>query len=239
MPHHKFVFSRSLSVFVTLAMIAVFCVSLRAQQDANGKDRSATTQELRGLPDDWSHHHLIFSDPGKEEDAIRNGAHDRWLRVTNDPRYMMWRLKQNRARHPEWWPQIKHDQYDREKKDATKSALHLDWSVNMGANSAVVGADNSPAKYSFAVSTPTSAVNCAGGSAPDFVVYNTSTAGSTTQASIIAYDNLYDGICSGDVPQVYWAFDTGGTIQRPLYCLWTAHRWRSCTLRSRAPAWSC
>ena len=82
----------------------------------------------------------------------------------------------------------------------------------MGATSAVVGGDNFPAKYSFSVAAPTSA-NCAGGSAPDFVVYNTSTGGSTTQASIVAYDNLYPGLCTGDVPQVYWAFDTGGTIQ--------------------------
>jgi len=43
------------------------------------------------------------------------------------------------------------------------------------------------------------------------VVYNTGLAGTSTAASIIAYDNLYAG-CGGIVPSVYWAFNTGGTI---------------------------
>jgi hypothetical protein len=74
------------------------------------------------------------------------------------------------------------------------------------------GPDNSPAKYSFGLGSPTSAVNCAGGTSPDFVVYNTGVTGSGSQASIVAYDNLYTGICSSTVPQTYWAFNTGGTV---------------------------
>ena len=35
--------------------------------------------------------------------------------------------------------------------------------------------------------------------------------GMNVQASLIAYDNLYSG-CTGTVPQIYWAYDTGGTI---------------------------
>ncbi|HEV2381843.1 MAG TPA: hypothetical protein VG206_18900 [Terriglobia bacterium] len=47
----------------------------------------------RGIPDDWTHHHLVFSNPGTEEQAIENGTHDRWLRIVNDPRYIMQQLK--------------------------------------------------------------------------------------------------------------------------------------------------
>ena len=64
-----------------------------------------------------------------------------------------------------------------------------------------MGAGNYPAKYSF---YPTN-VSCG-----DFVVFNTGGAGSSTQASIVAYDNLYTGTCTG--PTTYWAYNTGGTI---------------------------
>ena len=73
-----------------------------------------------------------------------------------------------------------------------------------------VGAGMFPAKYSFDIT----AVNCANATIPDYVVYNTGVAGSATQASIVAYDNLYATTCSsyGAVPSVYWAYNTGGTI---------------------------
>ncbi len=67
---------------------------------------------------------------------------------------------------------------------------------------ATVGADQYPAKFSF---DPTTA-SCT----TDFVVFNTGVTGSATQASVIAYSNLYDG-CGGTVPSTAWAYDTGGT----------------------------
>ena len=67
-----------------------------------------------------------------------------------------------------------------------------------------------PAKYSFASDT----LNCDNVvGQPDFVVYNTSVAGSGTQATVVAYDNLYSGTCpttgGHTVPQVYWSYNTG------------------------------
>jgi hypothetical protein len=73
---------------------------------------------------------------------------------------------------------------------------------------ATVGAGNYPAKFSFSLTT----ANCASAAQPDFVVYSTGLAGSVTRANIVAYDNLYSG-CTGTVPTVYWAFDTGAKIQ--------------------------
>ena len=47
---------------------------------------------------------------------------------------------------------------------------------------------------------------------PDYVVYNTGLGGaSVTQASVVAYDNLYQG-CGGATPLLYWAYNTGGEI---------------------------
>jgi hypothetical protein len=84
--------------------------------------------------------------------------------------------------------------------------MKRDWSQSMGSG-ATVGAQNYPAKYSFNATT----ANCASAAQPDYVVYGTGLTGSATQASIAAYDNLYAG-CSGIVPMVYWAYNTGGTV---------------------------
>ena len=47
---------------------------------------------ITGIPDDWTHHHIVFSNPGAEDEAIKNGTHDRWLRIVNDPRYILQQL---------------------------------------------------------------------------------------------------------------------------------------------------
>lgn len=67
---------------------------------------------------------------------------------------------------------------------------------------ATVGAGQYPAKFSFDVTT----ASCS----TDFVAFNTGLTGSASQASVIAYSNLYSG-CGGSVPSTYWAYDTGGT----------------------------
>ncbi len=85
--------------------------------------------------------------------------------------------------------------------------FHGDWSESMNSG-ASVGAGNYAAKYSFSLTT----ANCASATQPDFVVYGTGLAGSSTQASIVAYDNLYSG-CAGTVPSTYWAYNTAaGTV---------------------------
>ncbi len=40
---------------------------------------------MKGVPTDWSHRHVVFSNPGTEADAIKRGTHDRWLKIVNDP----------------------------------------------------------------------------------------------------------------------------------------------------------
>jgi hypothetical protein len=84
--------------------------------------------------------------------------------------------------------------------------MHRDWSENLG-NNAAMGTSNFPAKYTFQITT----ANCASAATPDYVVFTTGLTGSSTQASIAAFDNLYSG-CVGTVPQTYWAYNTGGQI---------------------------
>ncbi|MGO9605621.1 MAG: hypothetical protein ACLQAT_19910, partial [Candidatus Binataceae bacterium] len=84
--------------------------------------------------------------------------------------------------------------------------LQRDWAEDLGSG-ASVGAGNYPAKYSLKITT----ANCGSAAQPDFVVYGTGSPVSGTQATIAAFDNLYSG-CSGTVPKVYWAYNTGGTV---------------------------
>jgi hypothetical protein len=146
---------------------------------------------------DWSHHHLIFSKPATAEQARR---------VERNPRY--------------WQQQLRHSPVKLGEAEVrgvasrmhhgTSDGIDKDWSIDLGT-SATAGAGNYPAKISFQGTTAT----CAGGpTQADVVVYGTGLAGTTTQASIAAFDNLYSGcVADGTVPTAYWAYNTsGGTI---------------------------
>jgi hypothetical protein len=50
-----------------------------------------------GGPDDWIHHHLVFSDIGTYEQAIAKGTESKWINLYYDPRYIIQQTKRNRA----------------------------------------------------------------------------------------------------------------------------------------------
>jgi len=153
-----------------------------------------------GIPTDWSHHHLVFSRPSSPERAAQ---------VSQDPRYwqQMYRRQQrlvlpaaaeaetaNEFRYPIGSPV-------RGAKAKVKP-FHRDWAEDTGPG-ASVGGGIYPAKFSFDIHT----AFCNAATTPDYVVYGTGLPGSTTQATVVAYDNLYNG-CSGTSPMVYWAYNT-------------------------------
>src|SRR5262249_12486964 len=74
----------------------------------------------------------------------------------------------------------------------------LDWSETMGSGGSL-GLGHYPAKFSFSTSTA---------SCSDWVVYGTGLPGSATQATILAYTNLYTTTCSS-APTIGWAINTG------------------------------
>jgi hypothetical protein len=156
----------------------------------------ASRESEAALPaiSDWTQHHVIFSRPANAEQARR---------VQQDPRYRQQLRRQSAARLPQ--PATVGVAELRLGSTASrhgKNKLKRDWSEDIGSG-ATVGAGNYPAKFSFNTST----ASCAS----DFTVYNTGVLGSGSQASIVAYNNLYSG-CTGTVPAVYWAYNTAGTI---------------------------
>jgi hypothetical protein len=72
---------------------------------------------------------------------------------------------------------------------------------------ATVGAGMFPAKFSFDLTT----ANCGNTTNPDYVVFTTSLASTSSQAGIVAFDNLYSGCPTGAVPMTYWAYETTAT----------------------------
>ncbi|HLJ76409.1 MAG TPA: hypothetical protein VKT75_03305 [Acidobacteriaceae bacterium] len=215
------------SIFATAAL-ALLSVTLFGQ---NGPRTGNTA--LAGVPEDWSSHHVVFADPGTEEAAIQAGRHDVWLRTVNDPRYIMQQIRRKDiVRGPAATDPVQflQTQFARSQPPATlalhklpkpKNTIKNDWSVNLTTSS--VMPNTYPAKYSF---SPISAPNCT----TDFVAYPTGATGSATQATIVAFNELYPGATPGcgtsGVPQFYWAYNTtisgtapGGVTTSPVLSL--------------------
>jgi len=152
------------------------------------------------VPTDWSHQHVIFSKPATTEQAAR---------VEKDPRYWQQRYRNELpviAPSSERGIASQLPASQHVSKPPKSQKPNGDWQEDLGSSGSV-GAGNYPAKFSFLGTT----ANCGSATKPDFVVYSTGLAGSTGQASIVAYDNLYSG-CSGTVPSTYWAYNTQGQI---------------------------
>ncbi len=186
---------RPFYIFLLILATALAARTLTAQDQDHGQLPALP----HGVPYDWSHHHLIFSNPGTAEDAMRKGTYDHWFQTVNDPRYQMHLTRRHRHQEPN-----DRQQEFRRRREAESGGL---WGQSLGSASAAVGAGMYPAKYSFDSNT----LNCAGASEPDYVVYNTSVTPSATQASVVAFDNIYT-FCTSTIPQVYWSYNTGGTV---------------------------
>jgi hypothetical protein len=175
---------------VAQILLGVFVIALVAVRGAK-----AGEEEHAHLVTDWSHRHLVYSEPRSLMKRFE---------LSRDSRYAQQVRRKNAERRG-----FDRDEWRWRRALEHPDKLHGDWSVNMGPG-AKVGAGNYPAKFSF---DPTSA-NCATpaplpGQQPDFVVYNTSLAGTSSQATIAAFTNLYSS-CTGS-PTLYWAYNTGTT----------------------------
>jgi hypothetical protein len=203
-----------------------------------------------GIPEDWTHHHAVFTHAATAAQALQNGKLDGWVRIVNDPRYQLQlakRIAAVRVRTPS--PDARfitdngvkagntdtpanqgallqlprgltkannasssvdadtlrhakdhgHFWVPPERERRHHNGEKLDWSETLGSGGGL-GLGNYPAKFSFA----TSGASCA-----DWVVYGTGLPGTATQATILAFTNVYTTTCSGNVPTIGWAFNTG------------------------------
>jgi hypothetical protein len=204
----------SRGAWIGLALLGAVSVALALPGQESGHTRSGIA-----MVQDWSHHHVVFSNPTTVEQGMR---------VRQDPRYWQQHFRRTvRQAVPaveaaedsrldeqedgvgagdDWLGDLFRWRRHRHHRPNPPNTLKRDWAMSLGPN-ATVGAGNYAAKFSFNISS----ANCGGAAQPDFVVFNTSIQGSDTQASIVAFDNLYSG-CAGTVPQTYWAYNTQGAI---------------------------
>ena len=123
-------------IALTLAISSAFGIRTWAQESP---DSATGKAKVSGLADDWTHHHLIFSNPGTEEEAIRKGTHERWLKTANDPRYIMQQLKKSQPTKRVADEEIRETVSSiSTKKDpkATKTKIKKDWSESLGSTTA-------------------------------------------------------------------------------------------------------
>jgi hypothetical protein len=183
-----------------------------------------------GLVDDWSHQHLIFSNPGTAVEALAQGRFQQWYRIVNDPRYIMQQAKRNhvstglpantqdfaslssRLAMPvtaSSFPIFKDPRNDPRRR---APAPHRDWAVSLGTGT--VAENMYPAKFSFNINGTPSCTS-------DFVVYGLNVASTTgSQANLVALNELYSGSsstsCTGyTAANPYWAYNAtnhSGTI---------------------------
>lgn len=148
-----------------------------------------------GVPTDWSTNHIIYTRPATAEQARE---------FAREPRYwqQLYRREVQKTLAAEPGNEIS-ELVAEPSHSASGGGL---WAEDLGTGAAP-GAGNYPAKFGFSLTQ----ANCATAAKPDFVVYSTGLQGSSTQASIVAYDNIYSG-CTSPVPRTYWAYNTGGLI---------------------------
>jgi hypothetical protein len=74
---------------LAIVLLAVWCTQI-----SSGQQPAVVRM---GAVDDWTHHHLIFSNPGTAMDAMQRGDYFHWVKVVNDPRFILQQAKRAAA----------------------------------------------------------------------------------------------------------------------------------------------
>ena len=121
------------------------------------------------LGTDWSHRHLVYSNPTTLQQSFKLRRDARYLQQYFRRNVMM---GESVATPVERRIEEMKDEAWEQGRNTENGAFHRDWSEDLGSG-ATAGANQFPAKFSFDITT----ANCGNATQPDFVVYNTSLAG--------------------------------------------------------------
>ncbi len=201
--------------FLSLALLATVLVA-KPTQAQGGASMYVNGTEIRGYPQDWSHHHVVFSNIGAEDEALQKGKYEHWEKVVNEPRYVIQQLKNHgEMKGPAGIDAEYRSRWNAESTDLrfgepdgfvpmyrrmTKANIKTDWSEALGGPGLAGG--QYPAKFNLMTTTA---------SCSDYVVFPTGAMGSSSRATIVAFNSVYSGcpLFSGGLPVVYWAYNTG------------------------------
>jgi hypothetical protein len=224
-------FSKFAIVGAAFAVIVGITVLITGQPPSKPSQQLASPHRV-GVVDDWSHHHLVFSNPGTYEQAAKDpAALAKWLRIRYNTRFILQQMKRHAALtggfsrkmitggeeavspsgmvEPEGLaigilPQLPGESYVR-LKPKPKPKPNLPHPTGLWYGSLLAGTvqpNTYPAKWGASLTSA---------SCGDYVVYPTGSAGTSTAASIVAYYNLSGCLGMGSPPSIYWAYNTAGT----------------------------
>ena len=135
-------------------------------------------EEHVGLPLDWSTRHILFTNGGTPEVRAKASQDIRnWINWNQRSAFLYRGPFARPILHP-------------------KKHVRVDWAMSLGPGNGGNGGmavGESPAKYSFSSNGTYSCAN-------DFAVYTIAAAPTTTQANLVAFNNLYTGTASSSCP---------------------------------------
>ncbi|MCU1242984.1 MAG: hypothetical protein JWO71_3710 [Candidatus Acidoferrum typicum] len=188
--------------------LAVAGIAIIAALSGSHRVIAQSGQGRLGLPEDWSHRHVIFSNT-RDIPLL--------LKIRQDPRILHQWLKQNvsgpnsGSRVPVEQLQFRTKEPDSDSNDRSVSQDHVDWSISLGGGNSIMPRTKYPAKYSFDINATPSCTN-------DFTIFSTGRIGNAGQATLVGFNNLYStqgaagGFCNHNGPSVKWAYNTGSVI---------------------------
>src|SRR5258708_3930132 len=184
---------------VAIVIFAGTTICGHAQEAKEGKPAEI------GFPWDWSHHQVVFT-------STRNPVV--LEQIKRDPRLFHHWLSRNMSSLqrnlavgtpiPPGASSSREGRVVRGRLRPRPATLKPDWNTNIGTNAAVT-ATTFPAKWTFDVNATPSCT-------ADYVAYPTGVNGSATQASILAFNQLYTtqgsvgGLCNANGPSVAWSY---------------------------------
>jgi hypothetical protein len=142
----------------------------------------------QGFPEDWSHHHLVFSNPGSYQDAVRNGKADRWQTIVNDPRYQHQLAKRGPQGNGSANAHGRHaDANASLNRPPSDSGIHRDWSMAVESTSTTTLTGSSANATDFTVTST------AGFSVGEYITIGAKQASNNTEIMLITGITVANG----------------------------------------------
>ena len=196
--------SRVRLALLMLGIVSLLVLFIEARTSAQAPAKSPVH-----LPTDWSHRHVVFSQPTNYAQA--------W-ELQKEPRYFHQYIRQHMpslasVRAVSSFKEVEEVEEERDpdrdefrRRPSPRPVpkhRRKDWAVSLGAN-LFMAAGQFPAKFTWDV-------NAVPDCAKDYVAFTTSVNGTL---QIVAFDNLYStqivpaGFCGAAGPSVKWAYNT-------------------------------
>lgn len=179
------------------ALVVISLLVLLSVVFGFGIQPTSSARPKIGLPQDWSHHYVVFS---------RNVLSENPALASREPRALHQIIRERAASLHAKLGTGAASTFGQ----ANAATPQRDWSVALGT--ARVAPGMFPAKFGL---DPSATPSCAN----DFVAFGLNVGGSATQSNMIAFNNLYSGtggLCGTGAPSVMFSYNvttvTGGRV---------------------------